>query len=200
MLKVLVIVLATIVVLVLIAAAVGYHFITQPSDIAQEVSLVTVSDEAVRSLDDKVNEFAERMAEAPDGERMALVLTDDEITSKLVEELSSADVELPLDMENPLISFVDDKIFASAEVEISGFRTTLGIEARVEVQGDKLKVVIDEVNLGSLPLPGVVIDKIKENIIPEDELLLDLDDIDIPIDISNVRVEDGQLLLEGIAG
>lgn len=199
MLKVLVIVLAIIVVLVLIVAAVGYHFITQPSDIEQEVSSITVSEEAARSLDAKVEEFGERLASASEGEQLSLALTDDEITSKLVEELNSADVELPLDVENLLITFADDKIFALAEVEISGFHTTLGIEAQVQVQDDKLKVIIDEINLGRLPLPSAVLDKIKKDILHEDELLIDLDDVDIPMDIKYIRIEDGQIVLEGVA-
>ena len=198
MLKVLVIVLATIVVLALIAVGVGYHLITQSSDVELEVSSVTVSEEIARSLDSKLEDFGEQLAAASEGEQLSLILTDDEITSKLVQELSRGDVDLPLDIKDPRITFVDDKVVASGEVDLSGFHTTVSVEVQVQVQNDKLQLIIDEVSLGRLPLPDVVLNRIKEGLIPEEEVLIDLDQVDIPMDIKGIRIEDGQIILEGV--
>ncbi len=48
MLKTLAIILATIVVLVLVAAGVGYYLITRPSDVEQKASSITISNEAAQ--------------------------------------------------------------------------------------------------------------------------------------------------------
>lgn len=199
MLKTLVIVLAVIVVLVLAAAGVGYYFLTQPSDIEQEMASVTVSDEAARSLDDKIEDFDDRLESASTGESLSLILTDDEVTSKLVQELSRGEVDLPVDIENPRVRFGDGKVFASADVEISGFHTTLGAEARVQAQDDELKLTIGEINLGRLPLPDAVLDRIKGELVPEEEMVIDMDEWGITMNIEDIRIEEGQVILEGVA-
>ena len=76
---------------------------------------------------------------------------------------------------------------------------TVGVEARVEVRGDELELVVDEINLGRLPLPNVVRDRIKRELVLEEGVVINLDEMDIPMDIKDVRIEEGRVILEGLA-
>ena len=199
MLKTLAIVIGIVVAVLLVTAGVGYYLITRPSEVEQQAASMDISDETSQRAEDKINAFTEQLSTVPAGETVQLTLTDDEVTSSLLKELESNDMELPLDLQNPRILFVEDKILFSGDVAVSGFETNVAIEARAETQDSQLKLTIDEIDLGKLPLPEAVIDQLMGNFSEGEEILIDLNELDIPLDLQNIIIENGQIVIAGSA-
>ncbi len=199
MLKTLAIVIGIVVAVILVTAGVGYYLITRPSEVEQQAASMDISDETSQRAEDKINAFTEQLSTVPAGETVQLTLTDDEVTSALLKELESNDMELPLDLQNPRILFVEDKILLSGDVSVSGFETNVTIEARAETQDGQLKLTIDEIDLGKLPLPDAVIDQLMGNFSEGEEILIDLNELDIPLDLQNIIIENDQVVIAGSA-
>jgi len=199
MLKTLAIVIGIVVAVILVTAGVGYYLITRPSEVEQQAASMDISDETSQRAEDKINAFTEQLSTVPAGETVELTLTDDEVTSALLKELESNDMELPLDLQNPRILFVEDKILLSGDVSVSGFETNVTIEARAETQDGQLKLTIDEIDLGKLPLPDAVIDQLMGNFSEGEEILIDLNELDIPLDLQNIIIENDQVVIAGSA-
>ncbi|GEM_PF-3902616 len=199
MLKTLAIVIGIVVAVILVTAGVGYYLITRPSEVEQQAASMDISDETSQRAEDKINAFTEQLSTVPAGETVELTLTDDEVTSALLKEMESNDMELPLDLQNPRILFVEDKILLSGDVSVSGFETNVTIEARAETQDGQLKLTIDEIDLGKLPLPDAVIDQLMGNFSEGEEILIDLNELDIPLDLQNIIIENDQVVIAGSA-
>ena len=199
MIKKLAIVLAIVVAVILVIAGVGYYLVTRPSDVEQQAASVGVSDEAAQSAQEKIDDFTTQLSTAPEGEVLSLTLTDEEVTSGIVRELKFGDQALPLDVQNPRIMFVQDKIMASGDITVSGFQTNIAIEAEAQAENNQLKLKINQLSLGKLPLPDALVNKIKEGLIPGDEIIIDMSEMDIPINLENISIVDGSIVLTGTA-
>jgi hypothetical protein len=68
-----------------------------------------------------------------------------------------------------------------------------GTIGRVEIADGKPKVVIDEFNLGKLPLP----ESAKARVEQLANIMVSLQLADIPLDITSVQIQDRQLTITG---
>ena len=99
-LKILGITVGSIVALALIVAGVAWILINLPSGIASEVTPVTSSTELASQLDTKWYEFNNTVRQAERGTEVTLALTQEEVNSKINEELKTVDLPTGFTIEN----------------------------------------------------------------------------------------------------
>jgi hypothetical protein len=93
-----------------------------------------------------------------------------------------------------LINFGDGYFLTYAVVDAPGIDAKTGLMGRVEIIEGKPKIVLDEFNLGKLPLPKSV-DKRAEQLV---NIIATLQLPEMSMDITSVEIENQQLTITGI--
>jgi len=153
---------------------------------------VSVSSEGVETFDQKLNAFRTEIKAAVDArekKEVTLVVTEKEVNSKLVQVL--AEGELPL--ERILINFSDGRFLVYTIVETSGVNAKTGAIGRIEVVKGAPKIIIEDFNLGKLPLPKIVNMRVEQlaNIVVRLQLA------DMSLEITSVQIKNRQLTVIG---
>lgn len=188
--------IGVIAVLALLALAFGYYLLSlTPPLWAQRVPVVLTA-EAVESLNQKLETLQAEIkaAVAAEEERqVSLTITEEEANSKLVEIL--AEDRMPL--EEILLNFRQGSVFGYSILHTPGFKTKVAIRAAMGVTGGKAKIVVEDLNLGRLPLPrgmnkgaGYILHILTELITVPGEL---------PWQVTAIQIADGQVTITGIA-
>ncbi len=194
--------------LLLILAGIFYFLASRPPAIKSEMRPVEVSAEATHSLEQKVKSFQQEVegaARAGEKKPVKLEITEGELTSKLnqfIQEQTSKE-ELPIEVKNIQVNVKNGELLLAGEANISGVKFQGGAKAAMRTEDGKIKLEVSKVDLGRLPLPGKVKKKVM-SLIPEGGTTLKLEDLPIglekglPVDLKNVRLEDGKLIIEGV--
>ena len=193
-LKIFGIVIGSIVGLVIIVGAVVWILMSLPSGIASRVTPVESSPEAARELDTKWDEFTSTVAQAEPGTEVTLTLTQEEVNSKINEELKTVDLPEGFSIENVNVNLVDGKLLLSADAKYLIFTGKAGIEASVEIVNGSPSIVVQDVDMGKLPIPQNLQDQLK-NLIPEEGLI---QSSDLPFNTQNIEIINGELIIEGV--
>ncbi len=160
--------------------------------IKNDLITVTVSAEALKSFEQKIGSFkkqAETAAEAKEKKQLTLSITNEEINSKIVEQL--AEGELPL--KQMAINFNEDVCKIYAVFNNPGIKAKVGLITQLTVQKNNIKLVVNDFQLGRLPLTKSVV-KQMGNIA---DILVRLEGFteDLPVEITSIAVEDELLIL-----
>ncbi|MBM3142099.1 MAG: hypothetical protein FJ005_03480 [Chloroflexi bacterium] len=180
-------------VMVIIALIIGYYLYSLSPPIQAKVIPVAVSADASQSFDQKLDALKGQIKAAVDaGEKkqVSLVITEKEINSKLVQML--AEGELP-SLKRVLINFGDGYFLTYAVVDTPGIDAKTGSMGRVEIIEGEPKVVIDEFNLGKLPLPKSVNRRVEQLL----NIMVNLQLPDVSLDITGVEIKNHQLTVTG---
>jgi len=180
-------------VMVIIALIIGYYLYSLSPPIQAKVIPVAVSADASQSFDQKLDALKGQIKAAVDaGEKkqVSLVITEKEINSKLVQML--AEGELP-SLKRVLINFGDGYFLTYAVVDTPGIDAKTGSMGRVEIIEGEPKVVIDEFNLGKLPLPKSVNRRVEQLL----NIMVNLQLPDVSLDITGVEIKNHQLTVIG---
>ena len=194
--------------LVLILAGVAYYLASRPPAIKGEMRPVKISAEAARSLEQKLEAFQQEVqqaAQAGEQKEVKLEITEEELNAKINEYLKelTSEEELPVSVENVQVNVKDGKLLLVGEAEVSGVKVQGGVEAKMKVENGKVKLQVNKVDLGRLPLPGGVKKKVL-SLIPEEKATIDLEDLplglekNIPVELKNICLKDGKLVIEGM--
>lgn len=149
--------LGTVSSLVLITAGVVGYLLTGPAPVQWPTAPLPVDDGAAGSLDDAIEAFSQEVEDASPGDRVTLVLLEDEVNSKL-NQLAAAE-ELPLRARDIRVHFLNGALQASAMTDL-GIDVQVAIEAQVAVEEGKPRITIQEFYLGRLPIPKTLTDNI----------------------------------------
>jgi hypothetical protein len=180
-------------VLVIIALIIGYYLYSLSPRIQEKVIPVAVSADAAQSFDQKLDALEGQIKAAVDaGEKkqVSLVITEKEINSKLVQML--AEGELP-SLKRILINFGDGYFLTYAVVDTPGIDAKTGSMGRVEIIEGEPKVVIDEFNLGKLPLPKSANRRVEQLL----NIMVNLQLPEVSLDITGVEIKNHQLTVTG---
>ena len=180
-------------VMVIVALVIGYYLYSLSPPIQAKVIPVAVSADASQSFDQKLDALKGQIKAAVDaGEKkqVSLVITEKEINSKLVQML--AEGELP-SLKRVLINFGDGYFLTYAVVDTPGINAKTGSMGRVEIIEGEPKVVIDEFNLGKLPLPKSVNRRVEQLL----NIMVNLQLPDVSLDITGVEIKNHQLTVTG---
>lgn len=188
--------------LVVTLATVGYFFISRPSSTKSEMRQVEASTKAVQSFDQKIRSFrreVKQAAETGEKEEIRLKLTEEELTSKLsefIKERASRE-ELPVEeVEGVQVNVKKDKLLFAGKAKISGIKIQGGAEATLKAESDQIKLEVEKISLGQLPLPGNVKDRLISSIPKKIELEKLLGFKKSSVDLKNVRLNNGELIIE----
>jgi hypothetical protein len=194
LIKGLIMVIGVIGVIVIFALLIGYYLYSLSPGIQARLIPVAVSADAVQSFDQKLDDLEGQIKAAVDaGENreVSLIITEKEINSKLVQML--AEGELPL-LKRILINFGDGYFLTYAVVDTPGIDAKTGFMGQVEAIEGEPKIVIDEFNLGKLPLPKSV-DKRAEQLL---NIIVSLQLPEVSLDITSIEIKEQQLTVTGI--
>jgi hypothetical protein len=179
-------------ILVIIFLITGFYLYSlSPSILARAVPVAVTAD-AAQSFDKKLDTADSQIkaaVEARQKKEVTLTITESEANSKLVQML--AEGQLPL--SRVLVNFGDGHFLTYAVVDAPIMDAKTGTIGRVTITDGKPKVVIDEFNLGKLPLPQSV--KVRAEQVAN--ILLSLQIADVPLDITSVQIADHQLTIIG---
>jgi hypothetical protein len=193
LIKGLIMVIGIIGVMVIFTLLIGYYLYSLSPQIQERLIPVAVSADAAQSFDQKLAELEGQIKAAVgagENKEVSLVITEKEINSKLVQML--AEGELPL-LRRILINFGDGYFLTYAVVDTPGIDAKTGLKGRVEIIEGKPKIVIDEFNLGKLPLPKSVNKRVEQLL----NIIVSLQLPEVSLDITSVEIKDHQLTVTG---
>jgi len=194
LIKGLIMVIGIIGVMVIVALVIGYYLYSLSPRIQARLIPVAVSADAVQSFDQELDELEGQIQAAVgagENREVSLIITENEINSKLVQML--AEGELPL-LKRILINFGDGYFLTYAVVDTPGIDAKTGLMGRVEIIEGEPEIVIDEFNLGKLPLPKSV-DKRVEQLV---NIIVTLQLPEVSLDITSAEIKNHQLTVTGI--
>jgi len=181
-------------VLVIIALVMGYYLFSLTPSIKEKIRPVVLTAEAAQSLDKKFSTLEADIEEAVNKKqklKVNLTITEEEVNSKFVEIL--AEGKLPL--KEILINFNEGYIIAFAVFDNPGVDAKTGVITRMEVLKGTPEVLVEDFELGKLPLPqdvkngvGSLLNVLVKTKLPTGNLSLD---------ITKITISKGKLSIEG---
>lgn len=196
LIKGLIMVIGVIGIIVIFALLLGYYLYSLSPQIQARLIPVSVSAEAVQSFDQKLDELENQIEAAVDAgqnKELSLVITENEVNSKFVQML--AEGELPM-LKRILVNFGDGYFLIYAVVDAPGIDAKTGLMGQVEAVEGEPKIVIDEFNLGKLPLPKSV-DKRVEQLL---NIIVSLQLPNVSLDVTSVEIKNHEMTVNAIAG
>lgn len=182
-------------ILVVIALFVGYYLFSLTPWIQAQMTPVTVTAEAANSFDQKLSELQKEITGAANAKQendVKLVLTESEINSKLIELLAEA--KLPLDMNQISINLREGQFLAYVVLDMPGVPAKIGLMGEAQVVDNTPKLIIEDVNLGKLPLPQGINNRVEDLL----NIAIKLQLSDFPVKITNVELDKRQLTITGV--
>lgn len=179
-------------ILVIFALLTGLYLYSLSPAILGRAAPVALSADAAQSYDDKLETANTQIKSAFDARQkreVNLTISESEANSKLRQML--AEGQLPL--KAILINFGDGNFLTYAVVDAPIIDAKIGIIGRIEIADGKPTVVIDEFNLGKLPLPQSA--KVRAEQLAN--IILSLQIADIPLDITSVQIADHEITVSG---
>jgi hypothetical protein len=165
----------------LLAGGVAYSLINRPTAIEEQITLAS---SRPSESDEEFEVFNKEV------EGNFLVLTEDD-GSKLI-DFATKVKGIPIKGRIVKVEFVPDRILATVDAEVYGLKTKLAVATKVEVEDAKPKITVEEVNIGKLPLPAAITDKINALLSQELEKLMS----DMPVEIEDIRITEGQFIVQ----
>ena len=180
-------------ILVIIALVMGYYLFCLTPGIQAKITPVAVTAEAAQSFDQKLEAFQTQIDDAVSAGQeieVSLTVTEKEVNSKFIEVL--AEGELPL--EQMLINFRDGHFLAYAVVDIPGVAAKTGTIGKIQVSNGDPNVVIEDFDLGKLPLPQAATSATEDLL----NIMVRLNLADLPLKITAVEISNGRLIVTGL--
>lgn len=174
--------------LVLIGVGIFGYLITGPAP-TYDGAPVEVSDEAVASLDSKIEAFEQDIDQASPGDVVTLLITQEEATSKLNELAKKG--ELPLEMNHVQIHFDDGTVYGSAMVDLLiDMQVAAQAEIRVNDQG-RPDIIVRRFHFGRLGIPRTLVDNVMLAVMEKMEQRLEA----LPFQLQEITIGNGEIII-----
>jgi hypothetical protein len=193
LIKGIIMVIGVIGVMVIVALIIGYYLYSLSPRIQERMIPVTVSADAAQSFDQKLDALESQIkaaVNAGESKQVSLVITENEINSKLVQMLAEGELS-PL--KRVLINLGDGYFLTYAVVDTPGIDAKTGSMGRVEIIEGKPEVIIDEFNLGKLPLPNSMNRRVEQLM----NIIISLQLPEMSPDITSVEIKNHELTVTG---
>jgi uncharacterized protein YpmS len=165
-----------------------------PAEITQ------VSPAAAARLKTKIEAFQQEIQAAQakgEQRKITLVITEGELNSLISQQLAGerpADMPAALNFEEVKVYFREDLLHSIVRVNIYGIKITPLITADIVVIEGKPTIKVKDIDVGRLPLPGAVTDRLREFLTQQLERIR----LDLPIEVTKVIIQGGQLTIVGV--
>ncbi|MCJ7515706.1 MAG: hypothetical protein MUO89_07065 [Dehalococcoidia bacterium] len=180
-------------ILVVIALITGFYLYSLSPSILGRAVPVNVTADAAQSFDDKLKSLDTQIkadVEAGQKREENLVITESEANSKLAQML--AEGQLPL-KRGSLINFGDGYFLAYVVVDAPVIDAKMGAIGRIEIKDGKPRVIIEEFNLGKLPMSVSAKARVEQLA----NIMVSLQLSDLPLDLTSVQIQDHQITISG---
>lgn len=181
--------------LLLIAIGIGGYLITGPAAKEAEANTIPITAEAAQRLDDKIDALEWEVDAAiarGENRRVTLIITEEEATSKI--KALSDEGETGIDIDYIQIHFIDGQVHAFAKIDVL-IRLQVSLQAKIEVNDGEVGIKLVRFNVGRISIPSTLIDQVMRPVMSRvDERLEE----DIDIEIEQITVGDGQMIVTGI--
>ncbi len=184
----------------LLLAAVGggslYVLSQQKPAIGAGLKAIPVTKQAEQSFDDKIKAMEQAAAAAKSSGKAQPVtqtFTEAELTSAANSYAASAPAGLQT--TDTQIHLSGGNVVATSNVNVAGLTVPVGIVATPTVQNGQVQMVVQQVQTGGFPLP----DAVKQQLQAQIGRSVDPSAFGIPLTVSNLQVQNGQLVVQGTA-
>jgi hypothetical protein len=189
------IIIGVIGIIVLMAAFTGFVLFSLDPPIKAQLSPVPVSADALKSFDQKIVVFKQKIEAgiaAKEKREVVLTITAEEINSKIVELVAQGD--LPL--KETLINFDNDLCKVYTVFNNPGVSAKIGLVAQLMVNKGNIKIVTVDFQVGRLPLQQSLIKSVGSIL----DVLVRMEGSadELQIDITGISVSDGRLTIRAM--
>lgn len=177
-------------ILAAIAIAIGYFLFALTPGIQARMIPVSVTAEAAKSFDQKLEDLKteiKKPAENQDKQDITVIITENEINSKLLEVL--AEGKIPVHLSKPLINLRDGRFLIYGVIDIPGVPAKMGAMGQIKLIDGNPKIVIEDFDLGKLPLPKGVNKRVEDIT----NIMVKLQLADWNLEMSKISITDRQL-------
>lgn len=188
----LIMVIGVIGILVTATLLIGYYLYSLSPPIQAKMVPILPSPDAAQSFDQKISSAKDEIDAAADAgqkKEITLTITDKEVNSKFIELRAKG--ELPA--RDASINFGDGQFLAYAVVDTPGINAKTAMIGQVEIVNGYPKIVIEDFNLGKLPLPESADRRVEQLL----NVMVRLQLGDVPLEITNIQIKDHELAVTG---
>ena len=168
----------------------------QPS-VASGLKPIVASAQSAQSFDAKVDALkAAQDLATKSGKAQAVEVTfsEEELTSK-ASQATGPIGDTGIAATDTQVHLSGGNIIATSSVTVQGISLNIGVVATLIVENGQTKIIVKDVQTGALPLPDVV----KQQINAAIGQAIDPKKLGLPIDVSNMTIVDGKLVVKGTA-
>lgn len=180
-------------VLAIVTVLMAYYLYSLSPRIRAQMVPVAVTAEAAQSLDQKIEtletEIDEAVAAGQERE-MSFVVTEKELNSKLIELLAEGELQL----NEVLVNFREGYFLVYAVVDVPGVAARTGAKGRLQVVDGDAKVLIEDFDLGKLPMPQSANSGIEQLL----DIMISLKLADLPLELTGIEINNGELTASGL--
>lgn len=201
----------TCIAILIILGSIGLYLSTRPTSMENKMRSINADIEDIQSFDEKLEILEKDILSAVEvGEQreVTLTLTEEEVSAVLVdmmrEAISESSDNFSKEMIVDTMVNLDEETFrAIVRIDFAGITVDAGVELRAETDEDGLNLILESIELGRLPFPGTVKDKIRSSFneahthIDFRDLHIDLDDA-LPVKLTDIIVNDGEMVIIGM--
>lgn len=103
--------------------------------------------------------------------------------------------QLPLKARAAQVSFREDKLRAVVTLELLMLPVDVGVQARLGVRDGRLHMAVENIDLGRLPLPDVLVKQVNSYI---DQGIARVEQQQLPLRIQDIRLEQGRMIIKAL--
>lgn len=173
-----------------------YVLAQQTPSIGTGLKAIPVTKQAQQSFEDKVRAMEQAAAAAKasgKAQPVTQTFTEAELTS--VANSYTAGAPAGLQTTDTQIHLSGGNVVATSTVNVAGLNVPVGIVATPTVQNGQVQMVVQQVQTGGFPLPEAVNQQLQAQI----GRSIDPSAFGIPMTVSNLQVQNGQLVVQGTA-
>ncbi|GEM_PF-349237 len=201
-LRSLVICLGLIGMLALFGLVLGYYLYSLTPEIQTKVTPVLPDEKSALAFEEKIATFKgeiEGAVESNQKKEVNLQINEKEINAKLSKELAKAKANpngKPL-IEKMIVNLRNSnggEFLVYVELEAPGVNAKTGIIGHVKMVDDKPRIVVTDFNLGKLPLPKSLNQRVEQLL----NIVVNIRLADLPLTVTNVEIKNRQITITGL--
>jgi hypothetical protein len=147
---------------------------------------IAVSTESAAQLESRIRQ---NVSGEP-GEQFILQMTDAEVTSLLATELAKYE-ESPV--SDPQIWFTKGRIYGTGRLaNVLPVETDFYVVASARVEDGKVRVVVEEVSAGALPLPDSILETLSQSVNQT------VEEMQLDVEVTALEILEGEAIVRGV--
>jgi len=188
--------------LALFGLVLGYYLYSLTPEIQTKVTPVLPDEKSALAFEEKIATFKgeiEGAVESNQKKEVNLQINEKEINAKLSKELAKAKANpngKPL-IEKMIVNLRNSnggEFLVYVELEAPGVNAKTGIIGHVKMVDDKPRIVVTDFNLGKLPLPKSLNQRVEQLL----NIVVNIRLADLPLTVTNVEIKNRQITITGL--